>query len=260
MLKGKKIVITGASSGIGAEMALLFAQHGAVPILLARSEAKLQEVSSRLPGEHAVYPVDVTSNKQVQATISAVLDKYENIDILINNAGFALFENFIEANLAEFEQMMDVNYMGMVRCTKAVLPSMLERGQGQIINIASVAGKIGVAKSTAYAASKHAVLGFTNSLRQEMIGLGKSIVITAINPGPINTPFFDQADLTGDYLSNLPRWFILKPKKVAKLVLNSMVKKKAEIDIPRYIGWGIKLLQLMPRSWDKLIFHITNKK
>lgn len=87
----------------------------------------------------------------------------------------------------EFDDMMDVNYMGIVRCTKAVVPHMLERGSGQIVNVASMAGKIGTAKSVAYTATKHAVLGFTNALRQELRKSG--IIVSAVNPGPIATDF-----------------------------------------------------------------------
>ena len=157
-MKGRIVVVTGASGGIGAELAVLLSARGAVPVLLARRTDKLAETAARLAGEHAIYPLDVTSTEQVTAVMDDIRRRYGAIDVLVNNAGFAFFEPFAEAPLEHFERMMDVNYMGVVRCTKAVLPDMLKRGKGHIVNIASLAGKIGTAKSTGYSASKHAVI------------------------------------------------------------------------------------------------------
>src|SRR5690606_14399525 len=132
------------------------------------------------------------------------------------NAGFGIFETFRDAPLDHFEAMMDTNYMGTVRCTKAVLPSFLARGAGHIVNVASIAGKLGTPKSTGYTATKHAVLGFTNALRLELRGTG--VTVSAVNPGPIDTPFFEIADPDGGYVRNV-RWFMLKPEKVAARIV-----------------------------------------
>lgn len=259
MLDKKVVIITGASSGIGAEMAVLLSKSGAIPVLMARSLSKLNEVAKRIEGEHAIFQLDVTSPEGIKVVMEQVLTKYGKIDILINNAGFAVFDSFEAAKLEDFEEMMNVNYMGLVRCTKAVLPAMLKQDSGHIINIASIAGKVGVAKSSGYAATKHAVLGFTNSLRQELMGTSH-IIVSAINPGPIRTSFFDKADRTGNYLNNLPQWIILQAEQVAKAVLKVIQQKKVEKDMPRIAGWGAKLLQMMPRSWDSLTSKLTNKK
>jgi short-subunit dehydrogenase len=254
---GKIVVITGASSGIGAIMAQMLAVRGAVPVLMARSERKLAEVSSRIDGNHSYYVLDVTDSRQVEETMEDVRKRYGRIDVLINNAGFGLFTAFHDAPLAEFEQMMDVNYMGLVRCTKAVLPSMLEAGSGHIVNIASMAGKVGSAKSSGYSATKHAVLGLTGSLRQELNGTGVSI--SSINPGPIDTPFFERADPTGHYVNNI-RWFMLKPERVAQRVLQAVERSIPEIDMPFIAGFSAKLYQLFPRLFDKIAFKLLNKK
>lgn len=131
--------------------------------------------------------MDVTDNEQVKRTVEAVIAEYGKIDVLLNNAGYGKFENFMSMNVESFEQMMDTNYLGIVRCTKAVVPHMVKQGSGHIVNIASLAGKIGTAKSTSYTATKHAVLGFTNALRMELREQG--IQVSAVNPGPIDTPF-----------------------------------------------------------------------
>ncbi|GAA4855230.1 SDR family oxidoreductase [Paenibacillus vulneris] len=257
MFFGKVAVITGASSGIGAIMAQKLAEKGATPVLLARSVDKLEQVADSLRVPSGIYQVDVTSTEQVNETIQKVISHYGRIDILINNAGYGVFEKFVDAPIEEFEGMMDVNYMGTVRCTKAVLPHMLKAGSGHIVNIASMAGKIGSAKSSGYSATKHAVLGFTNCLRQELVDTG--VHITAMNPGPIDTPFFDRADPTGNYVNNV-KWFMLKPEQVADKVVRAIERQIPEIDMPFMAGVGVKLFQLFPRAFDKIAYKVLNKK
>lgn len=257
MLKDTIVVITGASSGIGAEMAVLFARHGAVPVLMARSLDKLNETAARISGEKAVIKLDVTSTEQVFLAMEQVLECYGRIDILINNAGFAIFETCIDAPLKHYEEMMEVNYMGLVRCTKAVLPHMLRVGSGHIVNIASIAGKIGSTKASAYSAAKHAVLGFTNCIRQELMGTG--VRVTAVNPGPIDTPFFKRADPTGYYYNNV-KWFMLKPERVAEEVYDAIVRNKIEKNIPFMANMGVKLFQLFPAVFNKIAHNLLNKK
>lgn len=255
--RDKIAVITGASSGIGAIAAQMLAKRGAVPILMARSEPKLREVAAQIPGRHDLFTLDVTSTERVFAVMNQVIERYGRIDILINNAGYGVFEPFAEASLETIADMMDVNYMGTVRCTKAVLPHMLRAGSGHIVNIASMAGKIGSAKSSGYSATKHAILGFTNCLRQELVGTG--VHLSAINPGPVDTPFFDRADPTGTYVQNV-RWFMLKPEQVAEAVLDAIERRKPETDLPFAAAIGVKLYQLFPRLFDRIAYKALNKK
>jgi short-subunit dehydrogenase len=253
----KIIVITGASSGIGAWMAQELSRLGAIVILIARSEQKLQQTAALMQGKHEWMVTDITSTEQVFEAARQIILTYGKIDILINNAGFGVFENFSEANLETMEQMMDVNYMGTVRFTKAVMPYMLEAKSGHIVNIASLAGKIGTAKSSGYCASKHAVLGFTNSLRQELKGSG--IVITAVNPGPIDTPFFDLADPTGNYSSKM-KAYMLSPEQVGQAVIRAIIKRKMEINLPVLFGWAAKFIVVFPWISNKLIYKFLNNK
>ncbi len=256
-LKGAIVLITGASSGIGAMMAQHLAQRGAIPILTARSPDKLEKVSSLIHSEHQCYVMDVTNNEQVQQVIQHVQDKYGYIDILINNAGYGVFQTFVEAPLDEFAAMMDVNYLGVVRCTQAVLPSMLAAKRGHIINIASLAGKIGSAKSSAYTATKHAVIGMTNSLRLELMGTG--IHLTTINPGPIRTPFFERADPSGNYVKQID-FLMLKPEKVVRAIIHAIEHQSAEKNLPRAALFGVLLFQLFPRVFERLAHTFLNKK
>lgn len=253
----KIALITGASSGIGALIAARLAEKGAVPVLAARTEGKLHDVAARLPGRHAVRRLDVSDAAQVEETIRSLIAEFGGIDILINNAGYGVFDRFVDASLAEYESMMDVNYMGTVRCTKAVLPHMLARRSGHIVNVASLAGKFGSAKSAGYSATKHAVLGFTSSLRQELFGTG--VGLTAINPGPIDTPFFNKADPSGNYVKNVAG-FMLKPDKVAAEVVRAIEKERPDVILPSYAGFAVKVAQLFPRTFDRVAHKMLNKK
>ncbi|WP_188886924.1 SDR family NAD(P)-dependent oxidoreductase [Paenibacillus radicis (ex Gao et al. 2016)] len=257
MLKDKVVLLSGASSGIGAVTAKQLAERGAIPVLTGRNLDKLRESAEAVAGPCSVFPMDVTDMDQVTETVEAIIAKHGKIDILLNNAGFGKFESFIDAPIGSFESMMDTNYMGIVRCTKAVLPYMLKQGDGHIVNIASMAGKIGSSKSTGYSASKHAVLGFTNSLRMELKPLG--IRVSAVNPGPIDTSFFELADPSGSYVKNVS-WFMMKPEYVAKSIVRVMERGKAEVDLPKSAAAGIKLYQLFPRVVDRFFGNLFNRK
>ncbi|MEK5256660.1 SDR family oxidoreductase [Paenibacillus sp. FSL F4-0125] len=257
VLKDKVVVITGASSGIGALTAQMLSKRGAIPILVARSEAKLKETATGIPGVFGLYTCDVTDTEAVQETFAQILATYGRIDILLNNAGYGKFASFTEMEPHEFDEMMDVNYMGIVRCTKAVVPHMLERGSGQIVNVASMAGKIGTAKSVAYTATKHAVLGFTNALRQELRKSG--IIVSAVNPGPIATDFFKIADPSGNYQKSVAR-MMMTPEHVSSKIVKVMETGKEEIDLPGLAGFGIRLYGLFPRLADKLTYNAMNRK
>lgn len=190
-LQEKVIVITGASSGIGEQVAMQIAAEGAIPVLIARTEEKLRVLAGKIKTTYNTpcyyYVLDVSKETEVNTVFAKILADAGQIDILVNNAGFGIFKTFEEATMVEVKDMFEVNVFGLVACTKAVLSHMLERNSGQIINIASLAGKIATPKSSAYAATKHAVLGFTNSLRMELSST--NIYVTAINPGPIDTNF-----------------------------------------------------------------------
>jgi len=256
-ISGKIVIVTGASSGVGAVLAARLAELGAIPVLIARRADKLAEAAARIHGEKMMIEADVTNNDQVLSAVGQVLGKYGRIDALVNNAGAGVFENFLDMPIDGFERLMDVNYLSVVRFTKAVLPHMIAAGGGHIINVISVAGKVGTAKATAYSASKHAALGLTNGLRAELAGTG--VRVSAVNPGPIDTPFFDIADPSGNYKRNV-EWYMLKPEQVAAAVCRMLASGKAEITMPLTASLGAKALQLFPNLLSGIAGRLLNRK
>jgi len=260
-LKGKNIVITGASGGIGAEIAKLCAASGANLILIARSIEKLKQLQTELQQKHQVrvdvYQLDVSDTDKVREVFSEITAKTNYIDILVNNAGFGVFREAHEATMDEIKGMFEVNVVGLMACTSMVLPKMRERRFGHIINIASQAGKIATPKSSVYSATKHAVLGYTNSLRMELSDY--NVLVTAVNPGPIATNFFNIADEKGTYVKNVQK-FMLQPEYVAGKVVDSMLTKTREINLPRWMNMGSVVYVLFPRLFEKIGKKAFNKK
>lgn len=252
-LEGKNIVITGASGGIGAEMATLCAAKGANLALFARRLDRLEELKKNLELQYGIEvyirKLDVSNPDAVQLVFSDLLDHWGEIDILVNNAGFGVFREAHEASIEEIQTMFDVNVMGLMACTSMVLPHMRERRNGHIINIASQAGKLATPKSSVYAATKHAVLGYTNSLRMELADL--NVFVTAVNPGPIATNFFETADVHGTYAKNIEK-FMLKPEFVARKVVEAMLTPKREINLPRWMNLGSIIYALFPKLVERV--------
>ncbi|WP_445492067.1 SDR family NAD(P)-dependent oxidoreductase [Niallia sp. 03133] len=260
-LKNKNIVITGASSGIGEKIAHNVAELGARPILLARSADKLEQIctdiNQKFNGDSIYFQLDVSDPAEIKAVFKKIYEEAGFIDILLNNAGFGVFDYLNEANYEDIEKMFQVNVLGLMVCTKEVLPSMLEQNSGHIINIASIAGKLATAKSSGYSATKHAVLGFTNSLRMELAKT--NISVTAVNPGPIATNFFTIADKSGDYVKNIKK-HMLSSDDVAQKVTNLMIKPKRELNVPNWMNWGNKLYHLFPKTAEKVMSKMFDKK
>lgn len=260
-LKGKNIVITGASGGIGAEIAKLCAESGANLVLIARSIEKLKQLQMELQQKHQVrvevYQLDVSDTEKVKEVFTAIFAEIGEVDILVNNAGFGVFREAHAATMDEIKGMFNVNVVGLMACTSMVLPKMRERRFGHIINIASQAGKIATPKSSVYSATKHAVLGYTNSLRMELSDY--NVLVTSVNPGPIATNFFNIADEKGTYVKNVQK-FMLQPEYVARKVVDSMLTKTREINLPRWMNMGSVVYVLFPRLFERIGKKAFNKK
>jgi uncharacterized protein len=260
-LKNKNIIITGASGGIGAEMAALCAKSGANLVLLARNLEKLNGLKADLEKQFQVridvHKLDVSNTDDVQAVFSRILAKLDHVDVLVNNAGFGIFREAHEAKIDEIKGMFDVNVVGLMACTSMVLPKMRQQQSGHIINIASQAGKIATPKSSIYSATKHAVLGYTNSLRMELSR--SNVYVTAVNPGPIATDFFTIADEKGTYVKSVQK-FMLKPAYVARKIVDAMLTPTREINLPRWMNAGSIVYVLFPRLFERLGRRAFDKK
>lgn len=187
-MKGKVAMITGASVGIGRAVALEMAAEGARLVLLdinGETLQKLKEEIESISGEVLIYPCDVSNEERVNAVVADATKKFGGIDILVNNAAlWRNFQSFLETPTETWKKFTDINVMGVVYCTKAVLPKMLENGYGRIVNVASVAGVYGNANMAVYSATKGAVIAMTKSLAKEVIGGG--VVVNSVSPGTVS--------------------------------------------------------------------------
>ncbi|MEE4277975.1 MAG: SDR family oxidoreductase [Halieaceae bacterium] len=195
----KVVWITGASSGIGEAFALQVARRGARLVLSARNREMLDTVAAACgeAGAHdvLVLPLDVTDYERMGDAVGEVLERFGVIDLLLNNAGVSQRSFCRDTHFDVYRQMMEINVLGQIALTQAVLPSMIERGAGHIAVTASVAGKLGAPLRTGYCAAKHAVMGFFDALRSEVAADG--IEVTTITPGFIRTAVAKNA-LGGD--------------------------------------------------------------
>ncbi|KUG08028.1 SDR family oxidoreductase [Solirubrum puertoriconensis] len=194
--RNQVIWLTGASSGIGEALAKAFAHEGARLVLSARNEAELRRVQQICaPAEALVLPLDLGDAASLPGKVQQVLAHYGRLDVLVNNGGVSQRSLALETSLAVDRRLMEVNYFGTVALSKAALPHLLQQSAGRIVTISSLVGKFGTPYRSAYAASKHALHGFFDSLRAELHGSG--VGITIICPGFIRTGVSINA-LTGD--------------------------------------------------------------
>ncbi len=187
-LNDKIVIITGATSGIGEATAKLLAQEGAVVVLTGRRKDRLRKIKSEIEksgGKALAIEADVTQKESVIKMVKQVIDEYGKIDILVNNAGVMLLGPVLNAEVTDWQRMVDTNVYGLLWCTHAVLPHMVKQGGGHIVQTSSVAGRTAGPNRAVYNATKWAVNGFTEALRQEMVE--HKIRTTLIEPGAVAT-------------------------------------------------------------------------
>ena len=234
-LHGKVTVVTGASSGIGTAIARRFAAAGSRIVLAARREAKLQEFADSLREggtETLTCTTDVTDYRQVEALIGASIGQFGQVDILVNNAGNALAKTVADSAPGDFDFQIDVNLKGVCYGCRAVLPHMIERRQGQIINLGSICSLRHFPNYAAYVAAKWGVLGFSRSLYEEVRQYG--IRVNVLCPAAVNTPW---ADLAGAELP-WPQEERLQPDDLAEMAL-FCVAAPPRVQIESMVAWPI---------------------
>lgn len=208
-LNDRIAVVTGASSGIGAAIARTLSAAGATVVLVARREHELMQLAGELPGDSLTIPCDVSVEHDAAEIARLTLAAFGRIDILINNAGVGSFAPVVDTTLDDWRRMLDVNVTGSFLCARAVLPAMIERGSGTIVNVCSDVSRRVFAGGAAYCASKHAQYAFSLALGAEMRPRG--ITVGAVLPGMVQTAFAGgDADATDSWS--------LRPQDVADAV------------------------------------------
>jgi short-subunit dehydrogenase len=236
------VVVTGATRGIGLAVVEVLCARGARVGCVARSAKDLDELRARLAGAGTVAtaPADVSDRSATRDALAKLRTALGPVDVLVNNAGIGLYGPVADLDPDRAEQVMRVNYLGMVHATCSVLPEMLTRGRGHVVNVASIAGRLGAPFEAAYSASKFAVVGFSEALAVEVAPLG--VTVSLVNPGPVETSFFEARG--HPYTRRRPK--PIAAGRVAKAVLEAVEHRRPEQVVPASLSTAVVLRHLFP--------------
>ena len=240
-LRDKVVVVTGASRGIGAAVAVATAEKGARVGVLARSAGDLDAVRARLGGRGAAAVADVADADALAAAIATLEADIGPVDVLVANAGIGAYGPFADVEPDEVERLVQVNVLGTIYAIRAVVPGMIARRRGHIVTMGSIAGRIGSPFEALYSATKFAGVGLTEALAVEVepYGIGVSIV----NPGPVETNFGAARGHPYDRTRPKP----VSAEVVARAVVNAIERDKHEVYVPRSFGAAVVIRHLIPR-------------
>lgn len=257
-LRGATVLITGGGSGIGRLVAAECARRGSRLVLWDLSDDRMAESLDeirRLGAEAHGYACDVSDRDQVAATAARVLDEVGPVDVLVNNAGIVSGRPLLELTDEQIERTFAINVLALYWVTRPFLAGMVERGRGHVVTVASAAGLVGVARQTDYSASKHAALGFDESLRVELAQLAPGVRTTAVCPYYIDTGMFDGVRTRVPLL--LP---ILKADRVALKMVDAIAADKPLLAMPPIVRTLPALRVLPTRAFDKVmdLFGVNN--
>ncbi len=261
-MKGKVVVITGASSGIGKALAKECAARGAKLALAARRIDRLQELEKELPGTEIIsVKVDVSKDEDCKNLIEQAFQRYGKIDVLINNAGISMRALFADLELDVMKQLMNVNFWGTVFCTKYAMPHLL-KSKGTVVGVISIAGYIGLPGRTGYSASKYAIRGFLDALRTENLKTGLHVLVAA--PG-FTASEVRQVALTADgsQQGETPRdeSKMMSSEECARHIVRAIIKRKRELILTFTEGkLTVFLGKFLPKLLDKLSFNHMAKE
>jgi short-subunit dehydrogenase len=259
-LRGKVVVITGASSGLGRETALQLARGGCRLVLAARRGDDLDEVARacrELGGEAIAVAADVTSEESVAEVLNAALAAWGQVDVWINNAGVTLFAQLDEAPFDDHRRVIETNLFGAVLSARAVLPVFRRQRRGTLINVGSVLGKIGQPFVPSYVISKFGLRGLSEALRSEVAD-EPDIHVCTILPYAIDTPHFESgASEVGREARTMPP--VQSPEKVARAIVRLIERPRRERHVPRVAALGLVLHWMMPRTTERLVAHALRR-
>jgi len=266
-LVGKVVLVTGASSGIGRELAIQMVRQGMKVILAARSTEKLVELRNNLINsdkkgmtvyDPQVLTLDLEDLDNIKAKAEEALEIFGTIDILVNNGGMSVRGGTLETQLSVHQRLMNVNYFGSLELTRHIAPHMVAAGAGLIVLVSSVQGRLATPYRTAYAASKHALQAWADSMRAELSGDGVGVLV--VSPGYVSTELSKNAltasgDSYGQLDKNTEQGYSVQ--YVAQQILESMVKGKKELVLaPLHVRLAVLLRALLPGVY----FYIMKRK
>jgi hypothetical protein len=256
-IKGKVVIVTGASSGIGEATARQFGKVGAKVVIAARRVDKLQALAQEINGmgngaKTLVVQADLSKLEDIQTMVNRTLEEFGRIDVLVNNAGFGRLDWLENLDpVKDIQAQIDVNVMGVIQTTRQVLPVMIKQRSGNIINMCSMAGLIGTPTYTIYAASKHAVHGFSEALRREVKPWG--IDVSLIYPGGVVTEFAQHAGIKRKTNARTPRFMLLTADEVGRAVVRLVRRPRRMWIIP----WLWSVSAFMNKFWPAFVDYAT---
>jgi short-subunit dehydrogenase len=249
-IAGATALVTGASSGIGASIARALVEAGARVALVARRRDRLEALVRELPAGSADAVVcDVRDPRAIATAVAAVEGRFGAVDLLVNNAGVGRYLSFLATGPEDVAALFETNLHAALDFTRVVLPGMLTRRRGHVVNVASIAARIGSRHHSIYCASKFALAGFSESLAYELDGTG--VGVTLVNPGIIDTAFFDPASF--ETFPSHARARAIPPARVAAAVVRAIRRNQAEVTVPASYAIGTLLKTAAPGLFRRIM-------
>jgi short-subunit dehydrogenase len=255
-LQGKRILITGASSGIGKALATQLAAAGAKLVLASRSEDKLKTLADSLPGGALVVPTDVTKEQDRQHVLDRAVEQLGGLDVLINNAGIASWAHFADSTEEIMRQVMEVNFFAPAELIRKASPILTNGVEPAVVNVSSMCGRRGMPAWSEYSASKYALCGLTESLRGELARFDIDILLMV--PG-LTSSEFSQHFLRSEGRAQIEYDKGMPPEYVASRIIRSLEKNKTETWIGSDTNWMLRVNRWFPRFVDWMIARRVKK-
>jgi NAD(P)-dependent dehydrogenase (short-subunit alcohol dehydrogenase family) len=259
--RGKVCVITGAGSGIGRALALDLGRRGA-RLAISDVNGEAAADTARLCGAES-YRLDVSDRAAVFTHAEEVRERFGVVNLVINNAGVAMHQDVLETSVEDYEWIMGINFWGVVYGTKAFLPHLIDSGDGHLVNISSLFGLIAVPGESGYNATKFAVRGFTESLRQEMLAAGHPVGVSCVHPGGIKTSIARSARVPGgdstEVATSFEKIARLSPEQAAQIILRGVQRGRPRI----LVGGDARAVDLLQRvlgsGYQQLVYRAASR-